>query len=99
MIYFIYYKNSSKISKSVIVKVNRNNVKTIRTQEQAVIPVDYESQSFKLLYILLKEINQIYCGECLSKLRLKWDELFSMNCESRTNLDNLLDKYKEIFFD
>ena len=51
---FHIYKNSSKISKSVIVKVNRNNVKTIRTQEQAVIPVDYESQSFKLLYILLK---------------------------------------------
>ena len=103
---FHIYINSSKISKTVIVKVNRKenvvelevdtgaslkviNSKTfdiiksglekwkflrvvwnlnifcekIRTQEKPVISIDFESQLFKLLYEILKEINQIYCGE------------------------------------
>ena len=103
---FDIYINSSKISKTVIVKVNRKenvvelevdtgaslkviNSKTfdiiksglekwkflrvvwnlnifcekIRTQEKSVISIDFESQLFKLLYEILKEINQIYCGE------------------------------------
>ena len=103
---FHIYINSSKISKTVIVKVNRKenvvelevdtgaslkviNSKTfdiiksglekwkflrvvwnlnifcekIRTQEKSVISIDFESQLFKLLYEILKEINQIYCGE------------------------------------
>ena len=103
---FHIYINSSKISKTVIVKVNRKgnvvelkvdtgaslkviNSKTfdiiksglekwkflrvvwnlnifcekIRTQEKPVISIDFESQLFKLLYEILKEINQIYCAE------------------------------------
>ena len=103
---FDIYINSSKISKTVIVKVNRKgnvvelkvdtgaslkviNSKTfdiiksglekwkflrvvwnlnifcekIRTQEKPVISIDFESQLFKLLYEILKEINQIYCAE------------------------------------
>ena len=35
--------------------------------------------------------------DCLSKLRLKWGKLFSINCESEINLDDLLDKFKGIF--
>ena len=73
-------------------------MKTIRAMEEAVIPIDCESQLFKLLCILYEEDKpKLLWRKRLSRIYLKWDELFSMNCESKINLDDLLDESDDIF--
>ena len=84
---------------------SKNNVKfktysgeIIRAQGQAVIPIEYENQSLKCtLYIIEGDRPNLLGRDCLAKICLKWEELFSMNNESKTNLDDLLHKFEDIF--
>ena len=54
-----------------------------------------------LLYYVLCIIIQgdrpnLLGRDCLDKIRLKWEELFSMNRESKANLDDLLREFEDI---
>ena len=72
--------------------------KIISAQGQAVIPMGYENQSRKCaLYIIEGNRPDLLERDCLAKIRLKWEELFSMNRESKTNLRDLLHEFEDIF--
>ena len=87
------------------IKRNKSNVKfktysgeIIRTQGQEVIPIEYQNQSLKYtLYIIEGDRPNLLGRDCLAKICLKWEESFSMNSESKTNLDDLLHKFEDIF--
>ena len=87
------------------IKRSKSNVKfktysgeIIRAQRQAVIPIEYENQSLKYtLYIIEGDRPNLLGRDCLAKICLEWEELFSMNNESKTNLDDLLNEFEDIF--
>ena len=80
------------------VKLKTYAGKIIRAQGQAVIPIEYENQSLKCtLYIIEGDRPDLLGRDCLAKIRLKWEELFSMNRESKTNLRDLLHEFEDIF--
>ena len=80
------------------VKFKTYSWKIIRAQGQAVIPIEYENQSLKCtLYIIEGNRPNLLVRDCLAKILLKWEGLFSMNSESKTNLDDLLHKFEDIF--
>ena len=80
------------------VKFKRYSGEIIRAQGQAVILIEYENQSLKCtLYIIEGDRPNLLGRDCLAKICLKWQELFSMNNESKTNLDDLLHKFEDIF--
>ena len=80
------------------VKFKTYSGEMIRPQGQAVIPMEYENQSLKCtLYIIERNRPNLLRRDCLAKIRLKWEELFSMNRESKTNLDDLLHVFEDIF--
>ena len=80
------------------VKFKTYSGEMIRAQGQAVIPIEYENQSLKCtLYIIEGDRPNLLGRDCLAKICLKWEELFSMNNESKTNLDDLLHKFEDIF--
>ena len=66
---------------------------------RAVIPIKYENQSLKCtLYITEGDRPNLLGRDCLAKICLKCEELFSMNRESKTNLDDLLGhEFEDIF--
>ena len=80
------------------VKFKTYSGEIIRAQGQAVIPIEYENQSLKCtLYIIEGDRPNLLGRDCLAKICLKWEELFSMNSESKTNLDDLLHKFEDIY--
>ena len=80
------------------VKFKTYSWEIIRAQGQAVIPIEYENQSLKCtLYIIEGNRPNLLVRDCLAKIRLKWEGLFSMNSESKTNLDDLLHEFEDIF--
>ena len=82
------------------VKFKTYSGEMIRAQGQAVIPIEYENQSLKCtLYIIERDRPNLLGRDCLAKIRLKWEELFSMKRESKTNLDDLLHEFEDIFSD
>ena len=80
------------------VKFKTYSGEIIRAQRQAVIPIEYENQSLKYtLYIIEGDRPNLLGRDCVAKICLKWQELFSMNIESKTNLGDLLHKFEDIF--
>ena len=80
------------------VKLKTYSGEIIRAQGQAVNSIEYENQSLKCtLYIIEGDRPNLLGRDCLAKIRLKWVESFSMNSESKTNLDDLLHKFEDIF--
>ena len=80
------------------VKLKTYAGKIIRAQGQAVIPIEYENQSLKCtLYIIEGDRPNLLGRDCLAKIRLKWEESLSMNRESKTNSDDLLCEFEDIF--
>ena len=48
------------------------------------------------VYIAESDKPNLLGRDCLSKLHLKWEEVFSINYESQINLYYLLDEFKDI---
>ena len=67
------------------VKFKTYSGEIIRAQRQAVIPIEYENQSLKYtLYIIEGDRPNLLGRDCLAKIRLKWEESFSMKLEDIT---------------
>ena len=79
------------------VKFKTYSGKTIKTLGKALIPVRYKSQIFMLLlYIIEWEKPNLLGRDWLSNLQLNWNDLFSIKEKQNQNLENLLDKLREI---
>ena len=66
--------------------------------QNTVVPINYEAQWFKFtIHITEGNKPNLLQRDRLSKLCFKCGELFSLNCESETNLDNSPDEFKDIF--
>ena len=82
-------------SRLELIERSKSNVKfktycgeIIRVQGQAVIPIEYENQSLQCtLYIIEGDRPNMLGRDCLAKIRLKWEELFSLNSESKTDFE------------